>query len=165
MSELVQHIGVKLINAKPMSRQDYNNLRGWTMPEDENPSDDGYLVEYVDGGKANHPDFEGYISWSPEDVFKNAYRPVSGMTFGLAVEALKLGKKVCRAGWNGKGMFLFLVAGSTFQVNRAPLLGIYPEGTVINYCPHIDMKTADNKIVPWLASQTDVLADDWMVVD
>ena len=62
-------------------------------------------------------------------------------------------------------MFLFLVPGSTFKVNRAPLLGIYPEGTEINYHAHIDMKTADGTIVPWLASQTDVLADDWIVVE
>ncbi len=84
--------------------------------------------------------------------------------FGAAVAALKSGKKVSRAGWNGKGMFLFLVPGSTFQVSRAPLLGIYPEGTTINYCSHIDMRTADGKIVPWLASQTDVLAEDWVVL-
>ncbi len=86
------------------------------------------------------------------------------MTFGDAIAALKAGKKVARAGWNGKGMFLFLVQGSTFTVNRPPLLGIYPEGTEINYCPHVDMRTADGKIVPWLASQTDVLAEDWEVV-
>jgi hypothetical protein len=86
------------------------------------------------------------------------------MNFGQAVEELKAGKKVARAGWNGKGMFIFLVPGSVFQVNRAPLLGIYPEGTIINYCPHIDMKTADEKVVPWLASQTDVLAEDWKTV-
>ena len=85
------------------------------------------------------------------------------MNFGQAIEALKDGYKVSRAGWNGKSMFLFLVDGSTFEVNRAPLNKIYPEGTIINYCPHIDMKTADDKIVPWLASQTDVLAEDWMI--
>ena len=89
---------------------------------------------------------------------------MSELNFGQALDALKAGKKVARAGWNGKGMFLFLVPGSTFKVSRAPLLGIYPEGTEINYCPHIDMKTADEKIVPWLASQTDVLAEDWGVV-
>ena len=87
------------------------------------------------------------------------------MNFGQALEALKEGKKVSRTGWNGKGMFLFLVAGSTFSVNRAPLLGIYPEGTVIDYCPHVDMRTADGKIVPWLCSQTDMLAEDWDMVD
>ena len=86
------------------------------------------------------------------------------LSFGLALIALKQGKKVARAGWNGKDMFLFLVPGSTFKVNRAPLLGIYPEGTEINYHAHIDMKTADDKVVPWLASQTDVLADDWYVL-
>lgn len=85
--------------------------------------------------------------------------------FGDALNHLKKGGRVARAGWNGKGMFLFLVPGSTFVVNRPPLLGIYPEGTTINYHAHIDMKTADDKIVPWLASQTDMLADDWQSVD
>ena len=87
------------------------------------------------------------------------------MNFGQAVEALKAGKRVARQGWNGKGMFLFLVPGSTFKVNRPPLLGIYPEGTEINYHAYIAMKTADDKVVPWLASQTDVLAEDWVYVD
>ena len=85
------------------------------------------------------------------------------MNFGQAVEALKAGSKVAREGWNGKDMFLFLVEGSTFTVNRKPLLGIYPEGTVIKYNPHIDMKTADGSIVPWLASQSDVLSEDWII--
>ena len=84
--------------------------------------------------------------------------------FSRALEEIKSGKKVARAGWNGKNMFVFLVNGSTFKVNRAPLLGIYPEGTEINYCPHIDMRTADGSIVPWLASQTDLLANDWGIV-
>ena len=88
-----------------------------------------------------------------------------GDGFERALEDLKDGKKVAREGWNGKGMFLFLVPGSKFKVNRAPLLGIYPEGTEIDYCPHIDMKTVDGKVVPWLASQTDMLAEDWVLVD
>lgn len=160
-----QHIGVKLINAKPMTRLEYNQFRGWELPADENGADDGFLVEYIDGGKANTQDYAGYISWSPKDVFERAYRQVDAMTFGLAVEALKAGKRVARTGWNGKGMFLFLVPGSTFQVNRPPLLGIYPEGATVNYRPHIDMKTADEKVVPWVASQTDVLAEDWVIVE
>lgn len=85
--------------------------------------------------------------------------------FGWVLRQLRAGAKVARSGWNGKGMFIFLVPGSTFQVNRAPLLGIYPEGTTINYHAHIDMKTADNMVVPWLASQTDILADDWDIVE
>lgn len=90
---------------------------------------------------------------------------MSKMNFGEALAVLKNGGMVSREGWNGKRMFLFLVPGSTFAVNRPPLLGIYPEGTVINYQPHIDMRTAQGTIVPWLASQSDILAEDWMVRD
>lgn len=85
--------------------------------------------------------------------------------FSWALRMLKQGRKVARRGWNGKGMFLFLVQGSTFKVNRVPLLGIYPEGTEIKYQPHIDMKTADDTVVPWLASQSDLLSDDWDIVE
>jgi hypothetical protein len=164
--QMKQYLGTKYVNAQPMTRGDYNTLRGWKLPDNENGEDAGYLVEYTDGGKPNHADYAGYISWSPADVFERAYQPTaSGMNFGKALSSLKLGVKVARAGWNGKNMFIFLVPGSTFKVSRAPLLGIYPEGTEINYHAHIDMKTTDDKIVPWLASQTDVLADDWNVVE
>lgn len=72
------YVGTKFVNAKPMNRQEYNDLRGWQVPSDENPSDEGYLVEYIDGGKSNHPDFKGYISWSPKDVFERAYSETYG---------------------------------------------------------------------------------------
>jgi Protein of unknown function (DUF2829) len=56
------------------------------------------------------------------------------------------------------------VAGSVFEVSRPPLLGIYHEGTTITYCPHVDMRTADGSIIPWVCLQTDLLANDWGVV-
>ena len=91
------------------------------------------------------------------------------ITFGNALALLKQGHNVARHGWNGKytygkNMFLFLVPGSTFTVNRPPLLSIYPEGTEINYQPHINMKTTDGTMVPWVASQSDLLAEDWTEV-
>jgi hypothetical protein len=86
------------------------------------------------------------------------------MDFGQALEALKNGGCVTREGWNGKGMFLYLVPGSTFTVNRPPLLGIYEHGKEVTYLPHIDMKTADGACVPWLASHADLLAKDWQVL-
>lgn len=85
------------------------------------------------------------------------------MKFGEALEHLKDGERVTREGWNGKDMFLFLVPGSHFTVNRAPLLGIYPEGTGIDYRSHIDMKTAQGDVVPWVASQSDLLENDWLL--
>lgn len=87
------------------------------------------------------------------------------MNFGSALEAIKDCKRVARAGWNGKGMFLFLVPGSTFTVNREPLLSIMGEGTQVQYHAHIDMKTAQGYVVPWLASQADLLSEDWEIVD
>ena len=87
-----------------------------------------------------------------------------GADFSWALSALKCGSRVARKGWNGKGMFIFLVPGSTFKVNREPLLSILGEGTEVKYHGHVDMKTADGQIVPWLCSQTDLLAMDWDVV-
>lgn len=86
------------------------------------------------------------------------------MDFGDAIRAMKAGKRVAREGWNGKGMFLFLVGGSTFTVNREPLMSIMGEGTQVQYHAHIDMKTAQGYIVPWLASQADMLSEDWIEV-
>ena len=87
------------------------------------------------------------------------------MDFSNALALIKTGSKLARAGWNGRAMFVFLVPGSKFNVSRPPLLGVFPEGTEVNYHPHIDMKTANGEIVPWLANQTDVLACDWEVVE
>jgi hypothetical protein len=68
--------GTKRLFAKPMTRGEYNAYRGWTIPEEENPSDAGYLVEYEDGGKSNDSRHAGYISWSPADVFERTYKAV-----------------------------------------------------------------------------------------
>lgn len=157
-------IGTKLVLAQPMSRGAYNTYQGWTIPVDQNPDDEGYLVEYVDGGESNHKLHVGYISWSPKAVFERAYRPSVGLDFGAAVLALKAGQKVAREGWNGRGMFVFLVPGSVFKVNRPPLLGIYPEGTEITYRPHINIKNVDGTIATWVPSITDLMAEDWQVV-
>ena len=85
--------------------------------------------------------------------------------FGQALDALVAGKQVARAGWNGKNMYLYLVPGSTFRVDREPLNRMLPGGATVEYRPHIDMRTAQGDFVPWVASQTDLLANDWCVVD
>lgn len=78
--------------------------------------------------------------------------------FGWALRQLKDGKRVARQGWNGKGMFLFLINQREWTLTN---------GKWGNYqlCPFIAMKTADDKVVPWLASQTDMLSEDWIVLD
>ena len=92
------------------------------------------------------------------------------MNFGQAIEVLKNGGKVARQGWNGKGMFLYLVKGFELDSNnlrneaREKLFKDSNEKILIN--SHIDMKAADGSIViGWLASQTDMLSEDWVVIE
>lgn len=85
------------------------------------------------------------------------------MTFEQALYYIKNGKRVYRTGWNGIDMYVFLVDGSQFVVNRPPLNRHYPPGTTVSYHAHIDMRTAQGTIVPWVASHTDLLSTDWEV--
>lgn len=180
-------LGVKIIGAEPMTEHDFRRSKGMT-PEENEEDQAGYKVVYEDG----------YRSWSPKSVFEKAYRPTNGMNFGLAIEALKMGKKVARDGWNGKGMYLKLQQGHPVNGHLNPTTqqkpdgngGAVPEFGIPMECPggepnitqgnpgqmlsHILMKTAgDSKswgeghsdYVPWLASQTDMLSDDWCIVE
>lgn len=152
------YIGTKSLLAFPMTKGDYCKLRNWDLPFNEEPEEDGYLVEYPDS-LSNHPDFRGYISWSPKAVFEAAYNSYTeGCTFGQAVELLKSGYKLSRKGWNGKGMFLRMVSGKQYDV----ACGIARD---LELAPWIGMKTADGKFVPWLASQSDILAEDWVLAE
>lgn len=109
------------------------------------------------------------------DIFEKTYELVDAPeakstdfvhSFSWAIERLKEGEKVCRSGWNGKGMFLTLQKGSTVKgtmMRNKPAKDFYGDSEV-KICPHIDMKASDGSyVVGWLASQTDMLADDWGV--
>lgn len=95
--------------------------------------------------------------------------------FGNAIRAMKDGRRVTRAGWNGKGMWVAMTPGSTFNAacakpghaafHRAAEIG-HDHSQNIVLTPHIDMRAADGSmVVGWLASQSDMLADDWHVLD
>ena len=142
-----QYIGTKIIQAEPKMRK--VPTENWL---DDRGFEDGYKVIYPDG----------YESWSPKDVFEAAYRETSGMNFGLAIEAAKMGKKIARAGWNGKNQYVELATCISY-INAA--------GETVN-CNH---EAIGNKALAfvgtsgvqmgWLASQADMLADDWMIVE
>jgi hypothetical protein len=83
---------------------------------------------------------------------------MANLDFSAALLQLKAGQKIARAGWNGKGMFLVLVYPDEYAVHGVPAVA----GKKL--LPWIGMKTAQDDFVPWLASQTDVLAGDWQVV-
>lgn len=66
------YIGTKQLKAKPMTLGEYNAYREWKLPQNEDPESEGYLVEYY-GDNRNHPEHDGYISWSPKKEFENSY--------------------------------------------------------------------------------------------
>ena len=135
-----QYIGTKIIHAEPLQRGDVNGIK------------DGYKVVYPDG----------YESWSPKEVFEAAYRLTDGMSFGLAIEAAKRGERIARKGWNGKNQYVELACCISY-VNSDQL--------IVN----VDHKNIGNKALAfvgtsgvqmgWLASQADMLADDWCIVE
>jgi hypothetical protein len=78
--------GTKQLKAWPMNKATYCDYRGWPILADEDPNEPGYLVEYLDGGKSNDARHEGYISWSPADVFEKAYRLCGSHVERMAIE-------------------------------------------------------------------------------
>lgn len=150
----LSYIGTKLIKAYPASAPKASGSHA--------EGDPGYIVVYQDG----------YQSWSPKEVFEEAYRPVSGMNFGLALEALKKGLKIARAGWNGKGMWLSLSGPGVREIPASAFWSdnnseyAANQGGSAKVLPCITMKTATGEILMgWLASQSDMLADDWVIVE
>ena len=148
-----QYIGTKIIQAEPAYRVDGNVFVKANIVPSGVHIEDGYKVIYPDG----------YESWSPKNVFEAAYRETPGMNFGLAIEAAKIGKKIARAGWNGKNQYVEL--GHDFSY-------IAPGGIPVRPVQHLDIGSqalvfvgTRGRQVGWLASQADMLADDWMIVE
>lgn len=154
-----QYIGSKIVNAVPEYRcHRPGHLFQYVSVGDIVPagwdSEDGYRIEYEDG----------YKSWCPKEVFEAAYRETTGMSFGLAIEAMKMGRAVAREGWNGKEMFLYHVPAAAYPPSTEVAKAAF-HGENVPYGAYIAMKTAQGNVVPWLASQTDMLADDWYIVE
>lgn len=142
----MKYIGVKLIEAIKESKD----------------GKDGYKVGYYESIKTDKVVYE---SWSPKEVFEEAYRQVDNLNFGIAIELMKKGYKLARKGWNGKGMFIYIQNGTTITKDMARNHILKDIDGDININSHIDMKSADDSIViGWLASQTDMLSDDWYIV-
>ena len=152
-----QYIGTKIIEAEPAYR--CMDGHGHITITDDLPVafpnfpsvEDGYRVRYADG----------YVSWSPKEAFEEAYRPTDAMNFGLAIEAAKRGAKIARRGWNGKGQYVELASAISY---------VTPGGETVN----AEHESIGNRAfafvgssgvqMGWLASQADMLADDWHIV-
>ena len=154
-----QYIGSKIVKAWPCyripaigGRYEYCKLDEVVPTCITGQPEDGYRVQYEDG----------YLSWSPKAVFEKAYRETAGLSFGLAIEAAKMGKKIARAGWNGKNQYVELAYCISYKNNAAEVVNV-------NHC-NIGNKAfafvgTSGVQMGWLASQADMLADDWQIVE
>lgn len=147
------YIGTKLIKAEPMNLGDYNKFKEWDIPKNEDPSREGYKVQYSDT----------YISWSPKEVFEEAYHLIDNLTFGLAIEALKKGYKVARKGWNGKGMYVYYVPANSYKTITEVAKKEF--GEKAKYNAYLAIKCVDGSVSTWVPSINDALAEDWEIVD
>jgi hypothetical protein len=178
-----KYSGIKTVSAEPMSYhaagragliRDYSN--GINNAVADGP---GYKVVYEDG----------YESWSPKHTFDKAYRPVDGLTFGDALEALKNGKKVACEGWDSEGVFVFMRPSDKIHVSFvAKEIKSLPQSVkdyyyqdcvdengneldlgkddVVKFTAYLCLKAADGTIVNgWQPSQSDMLAEDWEIVE
>ena len=139
-----KYIGTKIIEAEP--------CKAWKDTKLHKAGEDGYKVRYPDG----------YESWSPKGVFEEAYRPTDCMSFGLAIEAMKKGKKVARRGWNGKNQHIELATRISYMTSEGVFVNVEHEAIgnkAIAFCGTSGVQMG------WLASQADMLADDWEVVE
>ncbi len=125
-------------------------IKAYVCDKDDQP---GYAVIYADG----------YESWSPKEPFEDAYRKSGHMNFGHALAALKNGKKVSRKGWNGSGQFVYYVPPASYKAQTDVARAVF--GDTVPYRAYLALKTVQNDIAFWVPSISDLLAEDWEVIE
>lgn len=165
----MKYIRINRVDAEPMKFGEFKEKhpKSGGANQERPEEDEGYVITYRKG-EPNE-----YVSWCPKAEFEKVSRPVDGLTFGAAIEAMKCGWKVARKGWNGKGMWLSLPIGNKpKQIPESEIWGPANKeyakqmGGTAKIMPYVTMKAADGTLVMgWLASQTDMLAEDWVVVE
>jgi hypothetical protein len=172
----MKYIGTKILeNAIPMTKKEYNDYRKWEMPNDEDPKEPGYLVEYEENpnNPPNHHNHIGYISWSPKEIFEKTYKPMMNMSFGNAIDALKLGQLISRNGWNEKGLCVMKQIPAEISLDIIPNMQslqqslkdkLVADNNTIKYRNQMIIVNQDGTANSWTPSAEDVFADDWKVI-
>lgn len=165
---LKNYIGCKIVSADKMTLGEFNKHKGIKTKQDDDT--EGYFILYPDG----------YSSWCPAETFESVYRDLtndetqmvygirkgapakdmSTFVFGTALMLLNSGKKVARKTW--KNAYLFLPKDMSFASDQ----DLSDLSDVVKLNPCIAIKNEDDSIlIGWTASQTDMLAEDWYVVN
>lgn len=165
---LKKYIGTKVVKARPMNEIDAESIGYARKNSDHHEYREGYHVQYT------NPDGSTYDSWSPKDMFENAYREVGTVNFGGAIDLLKAGLAVRRKGWNGKGLFVVKQVPSHITGDIIPNMQSLPQSAknilMSRENPHIDYTNQmliinpDGRADSWVPSSSDIFANDWEVV-
>lgn len=158
----MKYIRMHQVEAEPMRfgefKSKYPKSGGANVERGEN--DEGYVIFYR-GGE--------YVSWCPKEAFDDVSRPCDGMPFGMAVEAMKRGKKVTRKGWNGEGQFVrfeTVIAWEDGELHIDEENSSPAEDSTCFVFHFRNRYTGETGIqVGWLASQGDMKAEDWEIVE
>lgn len=157
-----QYIGTKIIQAEPANRFWFENGEKLVVPDSEDtPNRVREATAGEKGYKVVYPP-DGYESWSPKDVFEAAYRATDGMNFGLAIEAAKMGKRIARAGWNGKNQYVELASCISYKNSAGEIVNVEHDAIGNKALAFVGTSGVQ---MGWLASQADMLADDWKIVE
>ncbi len=160
MQGLKEYQSIKRIHAVPATRRAYMEQMGFSHTNRSDLDDDGYIVIYNKGTPVE------YISWSPKEQFDAGNIALDGLLpFAVAHAACKRGERIARINWNGKGMWLIYVKASEYAIAAGKLDVPGDNPATLEQRAWLGMKTVDNQIVPWVASQTDLDADDWVIVN
>lgn len=133
---MIKYLGVKIIYAEPMTAPEFSQQIRPLQYSGE--SQEGFKVEYEDG----------YVSWSPKDVFEKAYRPITGLTFGLVVEAAKKGKSFRLPHWKEDVKISLQVPDENSKMTH----------------PYLYVTSRFGR-VPWIPTMVEILAENWEVVE
>ena len=136
-------------------------------------NDNCYLIPTLEGNMQMGLDdmlitgVKGEIYPCKRDIFEATYdaaAPAAGMNFGQALEAIKAGQRIVRAGWNGKGMFVYLVPPASYPVQTGAAKAHFGEGAMVPYNAYMAIKNVDGTVSTWVPSVNDCLATDWGII-
>jgi hypothetical protein len=142
--EMDTYIGTQVVRAVPMTRESVEELLNRNIGCKQ--AGDGYFVQYDDG----------YQSWISKEGFNKVYRRTNLLTLGLAIEALLKGSKIARSGWKNKGMWLTLEVPDERRGMTLPCICLHDPNQAVD---------TPNACIAWVASQADILAEDWQIVE
>lgn len=152
-----------MIPFKDFVGQDMNSLS--VSEQDKLLSNEEFEKGYIARNPKNHADLWYVAKKYFDENLEPAESGSTNLTFGQAIEAAKQGKRIAREGWNGKGMFAYIVPANSYPAQTGAAKAFFGENGIVPYREYWALKTAQGDVATWAPSGSDSLATDWIVLD